>query len=88
MRTEATFQKALVKKMTDRGWIIIKIISQRNGLPDLLCKVPHRGYCFVEVKAYGGKLSGQQRIKIEHLRQAGCHVYVFYEPKPKSMKVI
>ena len=76
MRSEANYQRKLIKKAESKGWHVIKLLMiNKAGYPDLLLLKPNE-VRFIEVKAKNGRLSKLQKYRIEELRNLGFAVEV------------
>ena len=77
---EQAYQAKLIKEYEKKGWTVIKIImSNKAGLPDLICMKPDE-VKFIEVKGPKGRLSEVQKYRIEELRGKGFEVEVDKAP--------
>jgi len=73
---ESTIQSKIIKKLTSKGWLVIKIIKcNLNGIPDLMCLKDGRTV-FIEVKAEKGILSELQKFRIKQLKEIGFEAIV------------
>jgi Holliday junction resolvase len=73
---ESKIQAAIIKKMTAKGWLVVKLIKTNlNGIPDLLCLKDNRSL-FIEVKSEKGKLSEIQKYRINQLKNHGFEVQI------------
>ena len=74
--TESKIQKKIIDNLTDRGFMVIKLMkTNTNGIPDLL--ILKNGIAkFVEVKKPGGKISQLQKYRIKKLREQNFEAVV------------
>lgn len=73
---ESTIQSNIIKKLTNNGWLIIKVIKcNLNGIPDLVCLKDGRTV-FIEVKSEKGKPSELQKFRIKQLKELGFEAIV------------
>lgn len=74
---ESQIQSKIIKKLEDKGWLVLKIIKlSKSGYPDLLC-LRNGITMFVEVKRPNGKLSELQKVRIKELREKGFKVKIW-----------
>lgn len=74
--TEAQTQAKIIKRMTDDGWFVVKLIqTNRNGIPDLVAHKEGKTL-YVEVKALSGRVSALQAHRIEELTKAGIPSFI------------
>jgi Holliday junction resolvase len=74
---EQQVQSKIIKKLTQEGWLVLKVIKlSNNGYPDLLC---HREgqTMYIEVKRPKGVLSELQKLRIKELEAKGITVKVW-----------
>ena len=74
---EQAIQSKIIKKLTQEGWLCLKIIKlSKSGYPDLLA-IKNGITTFIEVKQPNGGLSELQKLKIKELRDNGINVKVW-----------
>jgi hypothetical protein len=74
--TEAQTQAKIIKRMTDDGWFVVKLIqTNRNGIPDLVAHKEGKTL-YVEVKAINGRVSPLQAHRITELTKAGIPSFI------------
>jgi len=74
--TEAQTQAKIIKRMTDDGWFVVKLIqTNKNGIPDLVAHKEGKTL-YVEVKALNGRVSPLQAHRIEELTKAGIPSFI------------
>ena len=74
---ESKIQSKIVKKLTEDGWFVIKLIrTSVAGVPDLMC-LREGKTMFVEVKQPKGVLSEIQHYRIAELRSKGFEVFIW-----------
>jgi len=74
---EQAIQSKIIKKLTQEGWLCLKIIKlSKSGYPDLLCHKDGKTM-YIEVKRPNGKLSEIQKLRIKELRDNGINVKVW-----------
>ncbi len=72
MRSESKVQKSIIDYMEDNGWYVVRlIVTNKNGIPDLICVKPDVSI-FIEVKKEtGGVVSPLQRYRMSELKSLG-----------------
>lgn len=74
---ESKIQSKIVKKLTEDGWLVIKLIrTSVAGVPDLMC-LREGKTMFVEVKQPKGVLSEIQQYRIAELKREGFEVFIW-----------
>ncbi|WP_296683389.1 VRR-NUC domain-containing protein [Flavobacterium sp.] len=74
---ESKIQSKIVKKLTEDGWLVIKLIrTSIAGVPDLMA-LKEGKTIFIEVKQPKGVLSEIQHYRIAELRSKGFEVYIW-----------
>jgi Holliday junction resolvase len=84
--TEQQLQSKIKKKLTQQGWLVIKLIkTSMNGIPDLMC-LKNGELIFIEVKKDTGRLSKLQKYTQSELIKKGFTVknWIDYECDFKS----
>ena len=75
--TEQAKQAKIKKKLTAKGWTVIKLIkTTMNGIPDLMC-LRDGVTMFIEVKTEKGVLSPIQKYVISELRNQNFEVKIW-----------
>lgn len=78
---ESKIQSKIVKKLTEDGWLVIKLIrTSVSGVPDLMC-LKEGKTMFIEVKQPKGVLSEIQQYRIAELRREGFEVFIWTDYK-------
>ena len=76
MILESEIQRKIIKKLTDQGWYVVKIIqTNKNGFPDLMCLKSGRTI-FIEVKRPEGKPRPLQVYRMKEIMGYGFECYV------------
>tara|TARA_R100000935_G_scaffold791_3_gene2829 strand:+ start:7190 stop:7429 length:240 start_codon:yes stop_codon:yes gene_type:complete len=75
---EQQIQAKRIKQLEAEGYYVIKlIVTNKNGIPDLIAIPPQSGVLFSEVKTPKGKLSVIQKFRIKELENHGIHTEVY-----------
>jgi Holliday junction resolvase len=78
MTPEGKAQAKRIKQLEAEGYYVIKLImTNKNGIPDLIAIPRDSDVLFVEVKANKGRLSKLQEYRIEELKSHGLNVEVY-----------
>ena len=76
---ESKRQSKIIKKLTEDGWLVIKLIKTNlNGICDLMALKDGKTI-FIEVKQPTGVLSEIQKIRIKQLKEHGFEVNVWVD---------
>jgi Holliday junction resolvase len=77
---ESKIQAKIIKRFTDAGYMVIKLIkTSKNGIPDLMALKDGK-VLFVEVKRpLLGKLSKVQEYRIKELKEYGFETLILTE---------
>lgn len=76
---ESKRQSKIIKKLTEDGWLVIKLIKTNiNGICDLMALKDGKTI-FIEVKQPTGVLSEIQKLRIGQLRLQGFTVFVWVD---------
>jgi len=81
MILESKIQAKIIKKLTQEGWLCVKLIKTNlNGIPDVMA-LKNGTTKFIEVKRENGKLSELQKVRIQQLKEKGfeCVIWTDYE---------
>ena len=75
--TESTIQRNIIRKKEKEGYYVIKlVVTNKTGIPDLLCLKKDEPPLFIEVKkSKGGVLAPLQKYRIEELKGLGFTAY-------------
>ena len=75
--TESTIQRNIIRKKEKEGYFVIKlVVTNKTGIPDLLCLKKDEPPLFIEVKkSKGGVLAPLQKYRIEELKGLGFTAY-------------
>jgi Holliday junction resolvase len=78
MMTEQQIQTKRIKQLEADGYYVIKlIVTNKNGIPDLLALKQGAVPLFVEVKKPNGKVSKLQKYRLDEIRRLGFHADVY-----------
>jgi Holliday junction resolvase len=77
---ESKIQAKIIKRFTDEGYLVIKLIkTNKNGIPDLMLLKDGK-VLFIEVKRpLLGKLSKVQEYRIKELKEYGFETLILTE---------
>jgi len=76
--TEQQIQTKRIKQLEADGYYVIKlIVTNKNGIPDLLALKKGEPPLFVEVKRPNGRLSKLQDFRLKELEDNGFNTEVF-----------
>ena len=71
--TEQQIQDKRIKELEGQGYFVIKlIVTNKNGIPDLLAIPPESNVLFSEIKKPEGKVSRLQEFRMKQLNDHGC----------------
>ena len=74
-QTEQPIQAAIIKDLESQGYYVIKmLLTNKNGIPDLIAIPNNSDVLFVEVKKPGGKTSPLQDYRKKELESRGIKV--------------
>ena len=75
---EQHIQAKRIKQLEAEGYYVIKlVVTNKNGIPDLIAIPPHSGVLFSEVKTKAGRLSALQKYRIKELEKHGIETEVY-----------
>ena len=80
--SESKYQAKIIKQMEKDGWYVIKlIVTNKNGIPDLVCfrNKDKLEVIFIEVKGEKTKVSKLQEYRIKELKQHGFSAEIWRE---------
>tara|TARA_R100000908_G_C3756430_1_gene151212 strand:- start:5337 stop:5576 length:240 start_codon:yes stop_codon:yes gene_type:complete len=76
--TEQQIQDKRIKELEGQGYFVIKlIVTNKNGIPDLLAIPPESNVLFSEIKKPGGKVSRLQEFRMKQLSDHGCKTEIY-----------
>lgn len=76
--TEQQIQDKRIKELEGQGYFVIKlIVTNKNGIPDLLAIPPESKVLFSEIKKPGGKVSRLQEFRMKQLNDHGCKTEIY-----------
>lgn len=76
--TEQQIQDKRIKELEGQGYFVIKlIVTNKNGIPDLLAIPPESNVLFSEIKKPEGKVSRLQEFRMKQLNDHGCKTEVY-----------
>ncbi len=76
--TEQQIQDKRIKELESQGYFVIKlIVTNKNGIPDLLAIPPESNVLFSEIKKPEGKVSRLQEFRMKQLNDHGCKTEVY-----------
>lgn len=76
-KSEGDIKTKIKDDLEAKGWIVIMlIVSNKDGHPDMLALSAGARIVFIEVKKMGGYLSQIQKFRHEQLRKKGFEVIV------------
>tara|TARA_R110002012_G_scaffold279242_2_gene467192 strand:+ start:1248 stop:1487 length:240 start_codon:yes stop_codon:yes gene_type:complete len=76
--TEQQIQDKRIKELEGQGYFVIKlIVTNKNGIPDLLAIPPESNVLFSEIKKPNGKVSELQKFRIKQLNDHGCKTEIY-----------
>lgn len=75
---ESRIQAKKIKELEAQGYYVIKLVlTNKNGMPDILAIPPNSGVVFIEVKKKGGKPSPLQKFRHKELKEHGIEIQLF-----------
>ena len=74
---EQDIQAKRIKQLEAEGYYVLKLATNKNGIPDLLAIPPNSDVLFSEVKKPNGRLSKLQKYRIKELQKHGCKTEVY-----------
>ncbi len=76
--TEQQIQDKRLKDLESQGYFESKlIVTNKNGIPDLLAIPPESNVLFSEIKKPEGKVSRLQEFRMKQLNDHGCKTEVY-----------
>jgi len=76
--TEQQIQDKRIKQLEGEGYFVIKLlVTNKNGIPDLIAIPPDSNVLFSEIKKPSGKLSRLQEFRLKQLNDHGCKTEVY-----------
>jgi hypothetical protein len=76
--TEQQIQDKRIKELEGQGYFVIKlIVTNKNGIPDLLAIPPESNVLFSEIKKPEGKVSRLQEFRMKQLNDHGCKTEIY-----------
>ena len=76
--TEQQIQDKRIKELEGQGYFVIKlIVTNKNGIPDLLAIPPESNVLFSEIKKPDGKISRLQEFRMKQLSDHGCKTEIY-----------
>tara|TARA_R100000935_G_scaffold57769_1_gene92619 strand:- start:481 stop:720 length:240 start_codon:yes stop_codon:yes gene_type:complete len=76
--TEQQIQAKRISELEEEGYYVIKLImTNKNGIPDLIAIPPDSKVLFSEIKKPEGKLSRLQEFRLKQLKDHGCQTEVY-----------
>jgi|TARA_R110002012_G_scaffold307658_1_gene513279 Holliday junction resolvase len=76
--TEQQIQDKRIKQLEGEGYFVIKLlVTNKNGIPDLIAIPPDSNVLFSEIKKPSGKLSRLQEFRLKQLDDHGCKTEVY-----------
>jgi hypothetical protein len=76
--TEQQIQDKRIKELEGQGYFVIKlIVTNKNGIPDLLAIPPESNVLFSEIKKPDGKVSRLQEFRMKQLSDHGCKTEIY-----------
>ena len=67
---ESKVQSKLIKRLESEGWYVVRLImTNKNGIPDLLCMHHAHGVKFIEVKDVKGTISVLQTFRMKEITE-------------------
>lgn len=78
MMTEQQIQSKRIKQLEEEGYYVIKLmVTNKNGIPDLIAIPPNTNVLFSEIKRPNGKLSKLQEYRIQELYEYGFTTEIY-----------
>ena len=76
--TEQQIQDKRIKQLEGEGYFVIKLlVTNKNGIPDLIAIPPDSNVLFSEIKKPSGKLSRLQEFRLKQLDDHGSKTEVY-----------
>ena len=75
--TEQQIQTKKIKELEADGYYVLKLIKNKNGIPDVVALHPEYGIEFYEIKTKKGKASKLQEYRLKELRQYGFTAEIY-----------
>lgn len=78
--TEAKLQKKILDWLTNNGYYVVKVIlSNKKGVPDILCCSPEGKFIAIEVKIGKNKTTRLQDYNLSSIRNNNGKAFVAYD---------
>ena len=78
MKREKQLQAERIKQLEEEGYYVIRLLlTNKNGIPDLIAIPPNSGVLFVEVKKPNRTPDPLQEYRMKELQEHGCKVEVY-----------
>lgn len=77
-KLEQQIQSKRIKELEELGYYVIKlVVTNKNGIPDIIALHPTKGVLFSEVKRPGHKPTKLQEYRHKELRDKGFEVEIY-----------
>jgi len=75
---EQQIQAKRIKQLEDQGYYVIKlVVTNKNGIPDLIAVKPGDNVLFSEIKTKNGKTSSLQNYRLKELSERGFNTEIY-----------
>ena len=76
--TEQQIQNKRIRQLEAEGYYVLKLImTNKNGIPDLLAIPPNSDVLFSEIKTPKGKLTKLQEYRLKEIKNHGCKTEIY-----------